>query len=576
MQWLKKFVPILSWLETYTSQQFRGDLVAGLTVGVMLIPQGMAYAMIAGLPPIYGLYASTIPLLIYAVLGTSRQLAVGPVAMVSLLTAAGVGSLAAANTIIYIQLAISLALFVGIIQFVLGVLRLGFIVNFLSHPVISGFTSAAALIIGFSQIKHLLGLKMPRTTYIHEMFWNVVQNFNDINLWALGIGCIGIFIMKATRKIHRAIPGALISVVFGTLAVYFGGLTDYGVAIVGNIPSGLPAFEIPVFDPKTMKILAPIAIAIALFSFMESSVIAKAIQSKHKDYKIDPNQELIALGLANVGGAFFQSYPTTGGFSRTAVNDQAGAKTGLATLISAVMVILTLLFFTKLFYYLPNAILASIIMVAVSGLFDTKEPRKLWHTDRTDFFMLVATFFATLSLGIEEGILFGMLLSLALVIFRSSRPHVAVLGKLKDSNFYRNVKRFEGLEQHDEVLMIRFDAQLYFANTNYFEEYVEKLVKEKEALKIIILDFPSIHFMDSSGVHTLEEMLDHYRAMNIDIYFSGVIGPVRDVMSKSGLFQKIGVHNFFMDKQSAMNHFLGLDSSENDKFQSVLLQTNNE
>jgi len=343
---LKQFIPALSWLPNYKKENLKGDISAGLTVGVMLIPQGMAYAMIAGLPPIYGLYASTIPLIIYALLGTSRQLAVGPVAMVSLLTAAGIGTLAEGGTETYILLAVTLAFLVGLIQFLLGLFKLGFLVNFLSHPVISGFTSAAALIIGLSQLKHLLGIDIPRSHHVHEILLNAFERFDEINWLIFAVGIGGILIIKGIKLINKAIPGPLMAVLFGTLAVWGFGLAERGVKIVGEVPSGLPGFSLPTLDMDTLKILIPIALTIALVSFMESIAVAKAIQAKHRDYKVLPNQELIALGMANIGGSFLQSYPTTGGFSRTAINDQSGANTGLASIISAGLIILTLLFLT--------------------------------------------------------------------------------------------------------------------------------------------------------------------------------------------------------------------------------------
>lgn len=531
---LKQFLPVLEWLPNYKKENLKGDIAAGLTVGIMLIPQGMAYAKIAGLDPIYGLYASTIPLIIYALLGTSRQLAVGPVAMVSLLTAASVAPLANGDASLYLQLAITLAFMVGIIQFLLGVFRLGFLVNFLSHPVISGFTSAAALIIGLSQLKHLLGVSIPRSHHVHEIILNAIGKSGDINWVTFGIGLAGIALIVGAKKINKSIPAQLVAVIFGVGVVAGLGLVDKGVKIVGEVASGLPGMSLPSFDIVTISLLLPAALAIALVSYMESIAVAKAIQSKHKSYKLIPNQELIALGLANVGGSFFQSYPVTGGFSRTAVSDQAGAKTGLAALISALLIVLTLLFLTSLFYYLPNAILASIIMVAVFGLIDIKEAKHLWHANRTDFWILIVAFVATLTLGIEQGIGVGVILSLAMVIFRTSRPHVAVLGKVPNTKIYRNVARFEGLEELDGLKIMRFDAQLYFANSNFFKEKLEDIFTEnKDTLKVLLLDFVSVNEMDSSAVHALEEIVEDYRAHGKDIYLSGVKGPVRDEIGRA-------------------------------------------
>ncbi len=551
---IKSYIPAFDWLSNYKKVQFKGDLAAGLTVGVMLIPQGMAYAMIAGLPPIYGLYASTLPLIIYALLGTSRQLAVGPVAMISLLTATGIGALAAGGTETYIALAITLALMVGLIQFLLGVFHLGFLVNFLSHPVISGFTSAAALIIGLSQLKHLLGIDLARSHHVHEILLEAFDKIEAVNLSTFLLGTIGIALIITVKKINKAIPGSLLAVVFGILVVITLGLTDNGVKIVGEVPSGLPTFAVPNFDWTTIQTLLPVALAISLVSFMESIAVAKAIQTKHKDYEVVPNQELIALGLANIGGSFLQSYPVTGGFSRTAVNDDAGAKTGMASIISAALIVLTLLFLTPLFYYLPNAILASIIMVAVFGLIDAKEARHLWATNRSDFWMLVATFVATLGLGIEQGIGIGVILSLAMIIFRTTRPHYAELGKVPGTHFYRNVDRFNQVEERKDLLIFRFDAQLYFANTNYFRDSLNTLVTQKgEALKTVILCFNSINNLDSSAIHMLEEVVADYRNNQVTVLFTGVKGPVRDAMERAHFLEKIGRHNCFMGIQQAVN-----------------------
>ncbi len=553
---ISDFIPALNWIKNYRKSWFRGDLSAGLTVGVMLIPQGMAYAMIAGLPPIYGLYAATIPLIIYAFFGTSRQLAVGPVAMVSLLTATGVSALAETGSESFIALAISLAFLVGILQFTLGVFRMGFLVNFLSHPVISGFTSAAALIIGFSQLKHLLGIDIPRTHHIHEIVWQALEKSADINPATLAIGIGGIALILILRRINRAIPAPLLAVFFGILLVSLLGLDEtYGVKIVGNIPKGLPQFSMPVPEMSQIRVLIPMALTIALVGFMESIAVAKALQAKHKDYKIDANQELIGLGLANIGSSFFSSYPVAGGFGRSAVNDQAGAKTGLAAIISSLVVMLTLLFFTPYFYHLPKAILASIIMVAVSGLIDIKEARHLWRSDRRDFYMLLATFLATLSLGIEQGIGIGVLLSLAMVIYRSTRPHLAILGRIPGTPFYRNIDRFADLEVREDVLILRFDAQLYFANVNFFRNKISELTEgREEQLKAVIISADSMNNIDSSGIHALEEVAHELRQKGIRLFLVGVKGPVRDALERSGFTQKLGKDHFFMRIQDAIHY----------------------
>lgn len=553
---LRSYLPALEWTKHYKRQYLKGDLSAGLTVGVMLIPQGMAYAMIAGLPPIYGLYASTIPLIIYALFGTSRQLAVGPVAMVSLLTVAGIGNIAEGGTETYIALAILLAFMVGSIQFLLGAFRLGFLVNFLSHPVISGFTSAAALIIGLSQLKHLLGVDIPRTHHVHEIILNAIEKASEVHLASLGVGLAGILLILLARKMNKAIPGPLLAVVFGILAVYVFGLADTGIKIVGSVPDGLPSMSAPAISMDSLQTLLPIALAISLVSFMESIAVAKAIQAKHKDYKVVPNQELIGLGLANIAGSFFQSYPVTGGFSRTAVNDQAGAKTGLAAIISALLIVLTLLFLTPLFYYLPKTILASVIMVAVFGLIDYKEAIHLWSSNRSDFWILLTTFLATLLLGIEQGIGIGVVLSLAMIIYQTSKPHIAELGNVPGSQFYRNVKRFDEVETQDNLLVLRIDAQMYFANANYIRDAIDQYVQKKgQKLKGLIINSDSINNLDSSAIHSLSDLVDDLQSQDIKLMFSGVKGPVRDQMVKAHLIEKVGKDNFFMSVQEAVDHF---------------------
>ena len=580
MNKLKNLIPIFDWLPNYKKSSLKGDLSAGLTVGVMLIPQGMAYASIVGVPPVYGLYASILPLLIYAILGTSHHLAVGPVAMVSLLTATAIGSFANISMEEYIAYTILLAFFVGVFQLLLGIFRLGFLVNFLSHPVLSGFTSAAALIIGLSQLKHLLGIEIERSNYVNEIISNAFLNLNQINWIAFLIGAVGIAIILISKRIHKSLPGQLFAVVFGILAVTLFNLDKgtYSVKIIRDIPNSLPSFKFLHTDFEVFKLLVPMAITIALVSFMESIAVAKAIQLKHRNYKVLPNQELRALGLANIVGSFFQSFPTTGGFSRTAVNDQAGAKSNLAGIISALLIVITLLFLTPLFYNLPKTILASVIMVAVFGLIDYKEAIYLWKSNRKDFVLLLVTFFATLSIGIEEGIAIGVILSLAMVIYKTTEPHVAVLANVPGTHFYRNINRFkDALIPKEDILIFRFDAQLYFANTTYFKDKLEELSIEKgDKLKLIIIDGESMNNIDSTGIHALNDVLDVYHEKNIDIAFSGMKGPARDAMQKGGLMEKISYNQCFMSIQEAVDCYESTcdELEKSNKYKKYVQQSN--
>jgi len=422
-QGIARFIPLFDWLPSYNSDDLKGDINAGVVVGVMLIPQGMAYAVLAGMPPVYGLYASLIPLILYAVFGTSRQLAVGPVAMVSLLIAAGIGEITETGSDRFIQLAILTALGVGLFQLLTGLLRMGFLVNFLSFPVLSGFTSAAALIIGASQIKDLIGVEVSRSSYFHEILINSFQKIDEANLFTVFIGVGSIAILILLQKWRRSFPSALIVVAAGTIITAIFGLDSRGVSIVGDIPDGLPSFDLAFFNFNDIQLVLPLILTVSLIGYLESIAVAKAIAAR-KGYRIDPNQELIGLGLANIGGSFFQSFPTTGGLSRTAVNNQAGARTGIASIISAGIIALTVLFLTPLFYYLPTTVLAAIILVAVSGLFDMNEMIRLWKTDRNDLMMLAITFVATLTLGIKEGILTGVVISLVAAIYSSAQPHI--------------------------------------------------------------------------------------------------------------------------------------------------------
>lgn len=571
MRILSRVVPSIEWLRAYGKDDLKGDLNAGLTVGVMLIPQGMAYSILAGMPPIYGLYSAIVPLVIYALLGTSRQLAVGPVAMVSLLVAAGIGALEPASEAEYIQLCITLALMVGALQFAFGLFRLGFLVNFLSHPVISGFTTAAAIIIGLSQLKSLLGINLGNSKYIHEILLEAGSRIGETNIPTLLIGLFSIALIFLVRKWKKSFPGALLAVVLGILFTSLASGAAIGVKIIGDIPAGMPPLSLPSWDVNSIKMLFPTALTIALVGFMESIAVAKAIQARHRNYKVDANQELVALGMANVGGSFFSAIPTTGGFSRTAVNDQAGARTGMASMIAAGLILLTLLFLTPLFYNLPYAVLAAVIIVAVSSLIDIKEIRFLWKADRRDLAMLVITFFGTLSLGIEEGILLGVLLSLVYIIYQTTRPHYAVQGRMPGTDIYKNVERFPDAEQREDVLIFRQDERLYFANVNFFTDTLNELMQHKgDKLKLLVINAESMNKIDSSGLHALSDMLKTCQQRKIRLVLTDVKGPVRDSLKSSGLSRAIGESNFYLSVAEAVQ---GHDSGKASGFARISAQT---
>ena len=549
---LKQLFPILSWLPKYSREYLFNDITAGITVGVLLIPQGMAYALIAGLPIEYGLYASLVPQIIYALTGTSRQLSVGPVAMDSLLVAVGLSAIAAIGSDRYIELAIGLALMMGGIQMLLGLLRAGFIVNFLSRPIISGFTSAAALIIGLNQITNLLGIEIPRNSQIQKFLYSASDNITEIHFETVAIGLISIILFLVISKYRNKIkiPAALIIVALGILIVFGLELEQTGVAIVGAIPEGLPDFRIPTLNNADFYELLPIAITLALVSFMEAYSIAKAIEEKH-DYKINANQELRALGLSNIIGSLFQSYPTTGGFSRSAVNDKAGAVTPMASLIAALLIALTLLFLTPIFYYLPKAVLAAIIIVSVLGLIDVKLPVSLWKSHKVEAGLLFVTFIVTATVGMIEGIASGVSLSIIVLVYRQMRPHFAELGKI--AGVYRNINRFPDAKIKAGLLIVRFDSALHFANHRFMAASLEDQISLRtDGIQNIILCAESIGYVDASGITALENIIDDLEERGISFRLAAAIGPVRDVIESSELIARIGKTRCFTSIENAV------------------------
>ena len=553
---IKNLIPILEWLPNYKKAFLKDDIVAGVTVGIILIPQGIAYALIAGLPPIYGLYSALIPQLIYAIFGTARQVAVGPVAMDSLIVATGVATLALSGSQSYIQIAILLALVVGIFQLLMGILRLGFIVNFLSKPVITGFTSAVAMIIGLNQLGNLLGVRFIKSDQIHLLLIDVFIRISQISLNTAFIGIVSCIIIVILKNVNSKIPNALIVVILGILTITFFGNHFIDVPIVREIPSGLPSFSFPELDIDQIRELLPIAITLVLVGYLETISIGKTLEAKQDEYRVDANQELVALGLGNIFGSLFKSYPSTASFSRSAINEDAGARTGLAAIVSCALVALTLLFLTPIFYNLPKTVLASIIIVSVVKLVNVKEARHLWKANNLDFWLLIATFFATLILGVEYGILTGVGLSLIVLIFRTSRPYVAELGKVPDSNFYRNISRFEEVIVEKDVLVFRFDAQLFYANSDYFRERLEDLVEKKgKDLKLIVLDAESINRTDSTGIAMLKERIKAYKKRGIEFYFAGVKGPVRDELFRGEVLEVTDIDHFFMRVNGAVEYY---------------------
>ena len=574
MKTLKRLIPILDWLPNYKGTLFLGDLIAGVTVAIVLIPQGIAYALIAGLPPIYGLYCALVPQVIYAIFGSSRQVAIGPVAMDSLIVATGVSTLALTGSDSYISIAILLALVVGTIQLLLGIFRLGFVVNFLSRPVITGFTSAVALTIGINQFRNFLGVEFAQSDQIQYVLEDVWNNITDYNAHTTIIGLVSALMIITLRKVNKKIPNALVVVVLGILVIRYFGTALNDVDIVKDIPSGLPEFSIPELDIDLIRELLPIAFTLVMVGYLETISIGKSLEAKQDKYRIHPNQELIALGLSNMVGSLFKAYPSASSFSRSAINQETGGTTGMSSLISAGIVMMTLLFLTPLFYHLPKTVLAAIIIVAVFGLVNIKEALFLWKASRMDFWLLAATFFSTLFLGIEYGIMTGVGLSLIVLIFRTSRPYTVELGKVPNSNFYRNRDRFSDVIIKNDILVFRFDAQLFYVNAAYFRDRLDELAESKgKHLKLIVLDAESINRMDSTGVEMLKERIRYYQKRDILFYLAGVKGPVRDTLFRSKILEVIEINHFFMRVNGAVNYFKTGDRENQKKYANYIHQS---
>ena len=548
---MARLFPILDWLPAYGRKELAGDVPAGLTVGVMLIPQGMAYALIAGLPVVYGLYAALVPQLIYAIMGTSRPLAVGPVAMDSLLVASGLAGLAMVGSERYIELALLLALMMGLIQLALGAFRLGFLSDFLSRPVISGFTSAAALIIGFNQMGNLLGVPLLRSAQLHHLVGSAMENLSAAHLPTLGLSALSIGLLLALNRLAPRIPGALVVVVMGAASVALGLVTT---GTIGTVPSGLPDFHIPAVQAADVRALFPVAATLALVAFMEAFSVAKSIAQKTRDHEVDADQELRALGMANAVGSLFGAYPTSGGFSRTAVNHRSGARTGVSAIIAATIVALTLLFLTDLFQYLPKASLGAIIAVAVVSLFDLAYFRTLWRTHRDEAMLMLATFLITAFSGMVMGIAAGVALSLILTLYRTSRPHTAELGAI--GGVYRNLNRFPKATKSPGQLLIRYDGPLNYASQSHFKDHLLRRLdireNEGDPIRRVVLSAKSIPHLDASACAMLEGLLDDFESKGIAFHWSGTIGPVRDVLQRSGLMDRIGRDHFHSELGHAM------------------------
>ncbi|UHA60025.1 sulfate permease [Metabacillus litoralis] len=534
---IKKYIP-LGLEQPYNKNLLMKDLIAGLTLFVMLVPQGMAYAMLAGLPPVMGLYASTIPLIIYAVLASSRHLSVGPTAITSLLVFSGISSIREPGSQDYITLVILLALMVGTIQCLLGVLRMGFIVKFISPSVLGGYTSAAAIIIGLSQLKHLIGIDLGTYFQAHHLLIGISREIANLHWMTVLLGISSIIFLIIFKKINSRFPAALVLILLSSLSVYIFSLHEKGVQIVGTVPNGFPTLVLPTISLESVKQLIIPAIIIALLGFMESLAIGKTIADKEK-YKLNPNRELKALGLANMLGSLFQIFPVNGSFSRSAVNHQSGGVTQLVSIFTSLFMIITLMLFTSYFYYLPSAVLAAIIIVAVYKLIDIEQAKFLFNVRSIDGWSWIVTFFVTLFVGIQWGILVGAIFNFCLLLARITRPNIIEMGYLEKEQIFRDIKRFPQATTLEDLIMIRVDSSIHFANISYLEEKIREFLYLKPLANMIIIDFSGVNDMDTPSFEVIEDLKEQLKKeKNISMYFVGMKGTVRETANKLGWDRK--------------------------------------
>ncbi len=568
---LARYVPVLDWGRTYSRDSLTNDMVAAVIVTIMLIPQSLAYALLAGLPAEMGLYASMLPLIAYAVFGTSRVLAVGPVAVVSLMTAAAVGKIAATGTPQYIEAAITLAFLSGAFLLMMGVFRLGFMANFLSHPVISGFITASGIIIAASQLKHILGITASGDNLL-ELLENLIANATSGNRITIAIGVGSVVFLFWVRKglkpllVRLGLPpraaellakaGPVAAVAVTTILAHQFDLGSLGVKLVGDVPQGLPSLSLPSFSPSLWSSLAGSAVLISIIGFVESVSVAQTLAAK-KRQRIVPDQELIALGASNMAASVSGGYPVTGGFARSVVNFDAGADTPAAGAYTAIGLGIAALALTPLLAYLPQATLAATIIVAVLSLIDFSILKKSWGYSKADFTAVLVTILITLALGVETGVSAGVGISILIHLYRSSRPHIAVVGQVPGTEHFRNVKRHKVIT-HADIVTVRVDESLYFANARYLEDYIYDMVAERSEVRHVILMCPAINAIDMSALESLEAINQRLKDAGLMLHLSEVKGPVMDRLQRSDFLNHL-TGKVFLSQHEAMCALTGAD-----------------
>ncbi|WP_369920527.1 SulP family inorganic anion transporter [Marinomonas polaris] len=549
---IARFIPALSWLKTYNRGQFSQDATAAFIVTMLLIPQSLAYAMLAGVPPEVGLYSSILPLVLYALFGTSTSLSVGPVAVASLMTATSLAVIAEQGTASYLTGAITLALLSGAMLVIMGAMKLGMVTNLLSHSVISGFISASGIIIALSQLKHILGTQAHGDNVVTQLL-SMLENSGQFKpmTFVIGVSVIA-FLLLARRHAKRflimlKVPEAsaaslaktapILGVLSSLAVVYLYDLQSHGVAITGHIPAGLPSLTFTLPSLELIKELALPALMISIIGYVESISVGKTLGAKRRE-KVKPNQELIGLGVANIASGVSGGFPVTGGFSRSVVNFDAGAVTQLASIMTALGIMIASLLLTPMLYFLPKATLAATIIVAVTTLIDFSILKKTWQFSRSDFYAVLATIVITLLLGVEVGVASGVALSIALHLYRTSKPHVAEVGLIKGSEHFRNVKRYE-VETSPELLCLRPDESLFFANATFLEDHIIDTISQRKEINHVVIQCSAVNEIDFSALEMLEALNLQLKSLNIKLSLSEVKGPVMDHLECSGFLQHL-------------------------------------
>lgn len=558
---LYRFFPFIEWMKDYQSSYLQKDAISGITVAVVLIPQSMAYAMLAGLPPVYGLYAAAITPFIASMWGSLRQLATGPIAIMSLLVLTSLTPIAEPGSEEFIKLAFLLAFMVGVIYMLIGIFQMGLIMSFISHSAVRGFTAAAALIIISTQLPNLLGITIGRHEYVILSFWDILKNLSGFHLYTFIIGLLAIIIIFGVKKYKPTLPGGLFAIIITSILVKLIGLQDKGVAVVGFVPGGLSGFNMPEFSVGIMSNLVGPAVVIALVSFAETYSVGKAISAETKQ-KLDVDQEFIGQGLANIVGSFFQSFPVSGSFSRTAISFATGAKTGVSAIISCIAVVIALLFLTPILAYIPKAALAALVISAVLLLFNPKEVFKLWNMNRHDGIVAVTVFILSLLTKPDYALLIGVVMSLMFFLWKTMRPRIVKMTKDPEFNMFvdADLTKKPGCPQ---ILQLRSDNSIYFANAEYtVEQILERLDESETPIKYLLLDFHSMAFIDITGIEELRSLKEELDSRGIDLAVMNVHLPVMMVFESTGFSEEVTHDLIFKERGGAIINLFKLLNHE--------------